>query len=215
MNIILFGAPGVGKGTQAKLLAQRYSIPHISTGDVLREAIKNKTPLGLEAKAIMDKGMLVPDGVMIGMMRDLLNSDRCKNGFILDGFPRTVTQATALDEIFTELRIAPPVVINIELAEEVIINRLGQRFVCRNCGTISNGEVDGVTLSSPCPKCGGTLFQRDDDKPETVKNRLAVYHQSTAPVKEHYTAQGILLTIDGSGSVDAITQRVFGALEKR
>lgn len=214
MNIILFGAPGVGKGTQAKVLAQEFSIPHISTGDVLREAIKNQAPLGLQAKTLMDKGMLVPDDIMIGLIRDLLGSDRCKAGFILDGFPRTAAQAVALDGIFSDLHIAAPSVINIEVEETEIINRLSQRYVCKNCGAITNGEVDHVTLNDPCPKCGGALYQRDDDKAETVKKRLDVYRDSTAPVKAHYESQGILRTVNGSGTVEEITGRVLIALKR-
>jgi adenylate kinase len=213
MNIILFGAPGVGKGTQAKVLADKFSIPHISTGDVLREAIKNQTPLGLQAKSIMDKGMLVPDDIMIGLIRDLLGSERCKTGFILDGFPRTAAQAAALDGIFTELHIAAPAVVNIDVDEKEIINRLSQRYVCKQCGTIFNGEVDHVTLNDVCPKCSGVLFQREDDKAETVKNRLDVYRASTAPVKAHYEAQGLLCTVNGSGNVEQITGRVLAALK--
>lgn len=214
MNIILFGAPGVGKGTQAKVLAQEFSIPHISTGDVLREAIRNQTPLGLQAKSLMDKGMLVPDDIMIGIIQDLLGSDRCKAGFILDGFPRTAAQAAALDAIFADLHIAAPTVINIEVEESEIINRLSQRYVCKNCGAITNGEADHVTLNDPCPKCSGMLYQRDDDKAETVKNRLDVYRASTAPVKAHYETKGLLRTVNGSGTVGEITGLVFTALKR-
>ncbi|MCX6138200.1 MAG: adenylate kinase [Ignavibacteriales bacterium] len=214
MNIILFGAPGVGKGTQAKILADAFSILHISTGDVLREAIKNQTPLGIQAKALMDKGMLVPDNIMIGLIRDLLGSECCTKGFILDGFPRTAAQAEALDRIFAELHIAAPEVVNIDVDEKEIISRLSQRYVCRRCGTIFNGEVDHLTLNDPCPRCSGTLYQRDDDRPETVQHRLEVYRTSTAPVKAHYEAKGLLRTVDGSGNVSQISGRVLDALKK-
>ncbi len=212
MNIILFGAPGVGKGTQAKILSHIYHIPHISTGDILRDAIKEKTPLGLEAKQYMDRGNLVPDDIMIALARNVLETDRCKNGFVLDGFPRTLSQAKALQPIFDELHIKLDKVINIDVDEKEIIGRLSQRIVCRSCGKIYNSELDHFSTSDKCFKCGGELYQRNDDKPETVKERLKVYWAETEPVKQYYEGMGIMRNVDGVGGIVDITLRVLSML---
>ena len=212
MQIILFGAPGVGKGTQAKILSHIYHIPHISTGDILREAITQKTPLGIEAKKFMDHGNLVPDDVMIRMMKELLNSDRTKNGFILDGFPRTVAQAESLDKIFTEHHIPNYKVINIDVDESIIISRLTDRSVCSQCGKIYNYSIDKFKAGDKCFKCGGVIEQRDDDKPETVKKRLEVYQRSTFPVKEYYQKNHGLININGIGEIEDITRRLLQEL---
>lgn len=212
MQIILFGAPGVGKGTQAKILSHIYHIPHISTGDILREAITQKTPLGIEAKKFMDQGNLVPDDVMIRMMKELLNSDRTKNGFILDGFPRTVAQAESLDKIFIEHHIPNYKVINIDVDESIIISRLTDRSVCSQCGKIYNYSIDKFKAGDKCFKCGGVIEQRDDDKPETVKKRLQVYQQSTFPVKEYYQKNHGLININGIGEIEDITRRLLHEL---
>lgn len=212
MRIIFFGPPGVGKGTQAKLLSSRMQVPQIATGDMLREAVTAGTPLGLQAKEIMHSGKLVPDDVMIGIVREVLGSPRCSRGFILDGFPRTLAQAEALTALLEELGIGLDRVINIMVDEEEIIRRLSRRASCMSCGSIFNlGEIapdgDGV-----CPKCGGKLVQRDDDRPETVIKRLSVYRQSTEPVRTYYERQGILVDIQGSGSVKSVHQQILGLL---
>ena len=212
MNIILFGAPGVGKGTQAKILSHVYHIPHISTGDILRDAIKAETPLGVKAKILMDKGNLVPDDVMIGMVTDLLSSERCKNGFILDGFPRTVGQAKALDDIFQKLNIHKFKVINIHVDQKIIIERLSDRFLCAQCGKIYNFTIDKFKAGDKCFKCGGTIYQRDDDKPETVRKRLEIYFETTEPVKKYYSERHALLDINGFGEIEEVTQRLLSAL---
>jgi len=212
MNIILFGAPGVGKGTQAKILSHVYHIPHISTGDVLREAIKAETPLGIKAKVLMDRGNLVPDDVMIGMVTDLLASDRCKNGFILDGFPRTVGQAIALDAIFVSMKIKKFKVINVDVEKSLIIERLTDRFLCAQCGKIYNSTIDKFKAGDKCFKCGGMIFQRDDDKPETVKKRLEIYYETTEPVKKYYEQTHSVINVNGVGEIEEITQRLLTTL---
>lgn len=212
MNIILFGPPGVGKGTQAKILSHVYHIPHISTGDILREAIKAETPLGIKAKVLMDRGNLVPDDVMIGMVTELLASDRCKNGFILDGFPRTVGQASALDVIFGKMEIKKFKVINIDVDKTLIIERLTDRFLCAQCGKIYNSTIDKFKAGDKCFKCGGMIFQRDDDKPETVKKRLEIYFETTEPVKKYYEQTHTVINVDGVGEIEEITQRLLTTL---
>ncbi len=212
MNIILFGAPGVGKGTQAKILSHVYHIPHISTGDVLREAIKAETPLGIKAKVLMDRGNLVPDDVMIGMVTDLLASERCKNGFILDGFPRTVGQAIALDAIFVSMKIKKFKVINVDVEKSLIIERLTDRFLCAQCGKIYNSTIDKFKAGDKCFKCGGMIFQRDDDKPETVKKRLEIYYETTEPVKKYYEQTHSVINVNGVGEIEEITQRLLTTL---
>ncbi|HTR80938.1 MAG TPA: adenylate kinase [Bacteroidota bacterium] len=214
MNIILFGAPGVGKGTQAKILSHVYHIPHISTGDILREAIKEQSPLGRKAQEFMDHGNLVPDDIMIALVKQELSSDRCKNGFVLDGFPRTVAQARALQPIFSELHIALNKVVNIDVEEKEIIERLSRRIVCKGCGKIYNTDLDHFSVTDKCFKCGGELYQRDDDKPETVRERLRVYKAETEPVKKYYEQLGLLANVDGMGGIVDITLRLLSTLKK-
>ncbi len=213
MHIILFGPPGVGKGTQAKILSHIYHIPHISTGDILREAIKEQTPLGKKANEFMEHGYLVPDDVVIGLVDELLGSDRCKNGFILDGFPRTVAQAAALEKMFPKYGIHSYHVVNIYVSEDIIISRLTDRYVCAQCGKIYNFSIDKFKAGDACFKCGGTVYQRDDDKPETVKNRLEVYHTSTEPVKKYYQDHNLFTNVDGVGEIEDITQRLLATLK--
>lgn len=214
MRLLLFGPPGVGKGTQATLLKNKYNIPHISTGDILRQAISEGTELGRRAKQYMDKGELVPDDVMIGMVRDVLNSGNCENGFILDGFPRTVAQAEALDAVFEELHTQLDAVIYFQVDENEIISRLSQRWTCRSCKRIFNEADDSIHRNAACPKCGGELYQRDDDKPEIVKQRLDIYNQSTMPVRNYYEKSGKLIEISGIGEIGEVYNRILAAIEK-
>ena len=204
----MFGPPGVGKGTQAKLLSEEFGVPHISTGDMLRATVTEGTELGKKAKAIMDAGQLVPDDVMIGIVREVLSSSKVKNGFILDGFPRTVEQAQALVTLFDELHIKNYKVINFIVNEAEIIRRLASRLMCVNDGKIYNKLTDGVTTETPCPACGGKLIERKDDTEETVRKRLAVYHSTTEPVMEFYKKRGVIVQIDGMSSVEFVQEEI-------
>ncbi|CUS76890.1 Adenylate kinase [Candidatus Kryptonium thompsonii] len=215
MRLIIFGPPGVGKGTQAQILSQKLNIPHISTGDMLREAVKNQTELGLKAKSFMDKGELVPDDVMIGIIKEVLSSERCKNGFILDGFPRTIAQAEALDKIFEELNIKLDYVISLEVDDDEIIKRLTNRRVCKNCGAVFNLLIDKIPEDNKCPRCGGELYQRSDDNPEVIKNRLKVYRESTQILLEYYAKKGILKSINGVGEISDITEKIYKSIGVR
>jgi adenylate kinase len=198
----------VGKGTQAKLLAEEFGLKHISTGDMLRAAATAGSELGKKAKAIMDTGQLVPDEVMIEIVREVLASPACARGFILDGFPRTLAQARALGNIFAELHIDDFKVINFEVDDEELVRRLSNRLVCRNDGKIFSIENDGVTLTTPCPNCGGKLYQRDDDKEATVRQRMKIYYASTAPVIEYYKNGGVVVNIDGTSSIDVVHREI-------
>lgn len=197
MKIVLLGAPGAGKGTQAVRLAERYNVPHISTGDIFRKNIKERTPIGIEAKSYIDKGQLVPDEVTIKIVRDRLNADDCKNGYLLDGFPRNVLQAKALDE-FSEVEK----VVNIDVPLHKLMNRITGRRVCGKCG--ESYHVDYLDGKKECGKCGGDLMQRADDNEETVRSRLDVYVAQTAPLVDYYKGRGVLVDIDGDGSVDEV-----------
>lgn len=214
MRFILFGPPGVGKGTQAKLLSATFHVPHISTGDMLREAVAAQTELGKKAKVVMDAGQLVSDDVMIGIVREVLASPRCAKGFILDGFPRTVPQAEALAAALAELHIGLSCVIDMEIDEAEVVRRLGSRLTCRSCGRIYNVAIDRLPDRGVCPNCGGVLFQRDDDKPETVKQRLRVYRDATAPVRNFYKRSGLLKHVNGMGSVEEVNAAILAALER-
>lgn len=208
MRLILFGPPGVGKGTQAKLLSEEFGIPHISTGDMLRVAVAEGTDLGKKAKAIMDAGQLVPDDVMIGIVRGVLTSPKVTNGFILDGFPRTAEQAKALELLFAELKITNYKVINFLVDDAEIIRRLSARLMCVNDGKIYNKLSDGVTVGTTCPACGGRLIQRNDDAEGTVRKRLTIYHSTTKPVLDFYKQRGVIVQIDGMSSVDSVNQEI-------
>jgi len=214
MRLIFFGPPGVGKGTQAQLLSSKMKVPQIATGDLLREAVAGGTPLGLQAKEIMHSGKLVPDDVMIGIIRDVLRSPRCARGFILDGFPRTLPQAEALAALLEELGISLDCVINFIVNENEIIRRLTRRVSCSVCGSIFNLGVKDPGGNRVCPTCNGELVQRDDDRPETVIKRLKVYHLSTKPVRSYYEKRGILVDIQGSGSVRLVHEQILGLLKK-
>ena len=209
MNIIMLGAPGAGKGTQAAVLCEHLNIPTISTGNIIREALRTGTEMGLKAKSYMDAGQLVPDEVVIGIVKDRLQEDDCKNGFILDGFPRTIPQAEALDSMGADINC----VIDIEVKDDVIINRLSGRRVCENCGrpyhVVSlKPKVDGV-----CDDCNGALVQRKDDQIDTIKNRLDIYHKETEPLVNYYKAQGKLKVVVGKDTVKETTEAVFKAIE--
>jgi adenylate kinase len=208
MRLILFGPPGVGKGTQAKLLAEEFGIPHISTGDLLRAAGASGSSLGKQAKIIMDAGQLVPDEVMIGIIREVLDSPDVSRGFILDGFPRTLAQAKALSAMFDDLGITDFRVVNFEVDDDEIIHRLNNRIVCDQTGKIYNAEFDNLHPGDPCPDCDGRLVQRDDDTEETVRKRLKVYHSTTKPLIEFYKEIGVVVNVDGTGSIDVVNREI-------
>jgi adenylate kinase len=213
MRVLLFGPPGVGKGTQAKILSGELGVPHISTGDMLRAAVAGGTDLGKQAKAVMDNGNLVPDDIMIAIVRDVLASTHTAGGFILDGFPRTLGQAKALSRIFDDLNIREFKVIDISASDEEIIRRLSNRLVCPKEGHIFNAETDGVSRGEPCPLCGTPLTQREDDREQTVRERLKVYHSTTAPVIHYYRASGVVLSVDGAGSIDVVKREIQRMLQ--
>lgn len=206
MKLIFLGPPGAGKGTQATGVSSKLNIPHISTGDMFRSAIKNETKTGLEAKAYMDKGQLVPDSVVIAMVRERLAMADCEGGYLLDGFPRTVEQAEALEEISS-----PDAVVNIAVADEKLLDRLTGRRVCGKCqGTF---HISKLADEKVCPVCGGELIHRDDDKPETIKKRLMVYHDQTAPLIGYYTGNGKLKTVDGDNRPEDVLKAILASLE--
>ena len=208
MKLILLGAPGAGKGTQAEILSNKCNIPTISTGNILRAAMKNGTPIGLKAKEYVESGKLVPDDVIIGIVKERLAEDDCKNGYILDGMPRTIPQAEALEEAGIEIDCA----LSIELADEKIIERMSGRRTCKDCSTTFHMVYNPPKVDGKCDKCGGELTIRKDDKPETVKDRLDVYHAETEPLKEFYAKRGKLKTVDSQEELDATTALVFQAL---
>ncbi len=212
MKIILMGPPGAGKGTQAEKLVELYQIPHISTGDMFRKAQKEGTELGLKAKSYMDQGQLVPDEVTVGIVKERLAEDDCKDGFLLDGFPRTVQQADALDGILVELGMALDRVVNIEVDKAFLVDRLTGRRVCRACGATFHVTNKAPKVEGVCDKCDGELYQRNDDTVETVSNRLDVYAAQTAPLIEYYQSKGIMSSIDGSKSMEDVLADIRTAL---
>ena len=212
MILILFGPPGVGKGTQAKILSSQMKIAHIATGDILREAVSRATEMGKKAKAFMDRGELVPDDVVIGIIQDRLKEDDARSGFILDGFPRTLPQAEALDRVFQKAGIKVDHVISMEVDEGLLVKRLTSRRVCRNCGSIFNLLIDQLN-DSVCPRCGGELYQRDDDREETIARRFEVYQKQTKPVKDFYRNKNMLVEINGLGEIEEITSRLKSILK--
>lgn len=212
MNIILLGPPGAGKGTQAKRLIDRYGIPQISTGDMLRAAVAEKTALGLEAKKYMDAGQLVPDSVVIGLVKERIQKDDCKKGYMLDGFPRNVSQAETLDKMLAELGQKIDHVVCIEVPEDELIQRLTGRRTCRQCGAGYHVMFDPPKKEGVCDKCGGELYQRDDDNVQTVTSRLKVYKDQTEPLIAYYEKQGKLRRINGLGSIDEIFNRIVAVL---
>lgn len=209
MKIILLGAPGAGKGTQAEVICNRYNIPTISTGNIIREALKTGTEMGLKAKSYMDSGKLVPDDVVIGIIKDRINKDDCKDGFILDGFPRTIPQAEALDNMGIQI----DKVIDIEVPDERIINRMSGRRVCEKCGASYHLEYKKPKVEGVCDQCSGALVQRKDDHPDTVKARLDVYHSETEPLKDYYEKQGKLSVVIGQEEIEDTTRLLLEAIE--
>lgn len=212
MNIILMGLPGAGKGTQASEIVKKFPIPHISTGDMFRKAIKDETDLGKEAKSYMDRGELVPDEVTVGIVKERISEDDAKKGFLLDGFPRTIDQAESLSQIMSELDREIDAVINIEVPEEELMNRLTGRRICEQCGTTYHLVFNPPKVDGICDIDGGKLYQREDDNPETVSNRLSVNVKQSKPILEYYNNKGVLKNIDGSKDIDEVTKDVIDIL---
>lgn len=209
MKIVMLGAPGAGKGTQAKMLANVLNIPHISTGDIFRLNIKEGTELGVEAKRYMDQGQLVPDSLTIQLVVDRLAKDDCKNGYILDGFPRTIPQAESLTEELKKMNETLDFAVNVEVPDENITRRMAGRRACLTCGATYHVEFNPPKSEGICDSCGGELILREDDKPETVQARLGVYHQQTKPLISYYEKEGILVTVDGTQDVDAVFKGIL------
>ena len=212
MRLVLLGPPGSGKGTQAQRLVERYKIPQISTGDIFRQAVRDQTELGKRAKEYMDRGELVPDEVVVGMVEERLGQSDCKNGFILDGFPRTIAQAEALDKLLAGKGEKLDAVLEISVPDEEVVKRLSGRRTCRQCGAMYHIEFNPPKEPGKCDKCGGELYQRDDDKEEVIKSRLQVYHSQTAPLIEYYQKEGLLNKIDGLGGIEEVFARIVDAL---
>jgi len=204
MRLILLGPPGAGKGTQAEKIAKEFNIPHISTGDIFRANIKNETELGIKAKQYIDNGELVPDSVVVAIVEDRIKQDDTKNGFLLDGFPRTENQALALDEVLNELGISLDAVINIKVDSQVLVSRITGRRICKDCGATYHIEFNPPAEEGVCDLCGGELYQRSDDNEDTVQNRIDVYNKQTAPLIEYYSKQDLIITIDGEQAIDKV-----------
>ena len=214
MKIIMLGAPGAGKGTQAQMIADQYHIPHVSTGDIFRANIKNGTELGMEAKKYMDQGLLVPDELTVKILLDRVAEEDCKEGYLLDGFPRTIPQAEVLDKALTELGDAIDYAINVDVPDENIVKRMSGRRACLSCGSTYHMEHIPPKKEGVCDKCGNELVRRDDDKPETVLNRLEVYHKQTQPLIQFYEEKGVLRTVDGTKPMKEVFDSIVEILEK-
>ena len=212
MKIIMLGAPGAGKGTQEKKIAEKYQIPHISTGDIFRANIKGGTELGMKAKTFMDQGMLVPDEITIGMLMDRIGQEDCINGYVLDGFPRTIPQAESLTKALAERGEKVDYAINVDVPDENIINRMSGRRACLGCGATYHITFNPPVKEGICDTCGQELVLRDDDKPETVKKRLDVYHQQTQPLIDYYKNEGILAEVDGTKDMEEVFQDIVKIL---
>jgi adenylate kinase len=212
MKIIMLGAPGAGKGTQAKRIAEKYSIPHISTGDIFRANIKNNTELGQKAKTYMDKGELVPDELVVDLIMDRFKQADAANGYVLDGFPRTIPQAEALDKALEANGESVDFAINVEVPDENIINRMGGRRACVGCGATYHIQFNAPKVEGICDTCGEKLILRDDDKPETVKNRLSVYHDQTQPLIDYYNKKNVLREVDGTQAMDDVFKAIVDIL---
>lgn len=212
MKIIMLGAPGAGKGTQAKRIAEKYGVPHISTGDIFRANIKNGTELGKEAKSYMDQGLLVPDELTVRLLLDRVAQDDCRNGYVLDGFPRTIPQAEVLDAELTKLGEKVDYAVNVDVPDENIINRMSGRRACLNCGATYHIVSIPPRKEGICDTCGSELVLRDDDQPETVKNRLKVYHDQTQPLIDYYQAKGVLRSVDGTLPMEEVFEAIVAIL---
>jgi adenylate kinase len=213
MKLILLGPPGAGKGTQAKTLVERLSVPQISTGDILRAAVKEGTPMGVKAKGFMDAGELVPDAVVVGIVEERLQKEDCASGFILDGFPRTVPQADALSETLSALNKELDAVVSLEVDTEALVSRLAGRRTCKACGAGYHIEFEPSQQAGICDKCGGELIQRDDDKEETIRNRMSVYLDQTLPLVNYYEETGVLARVDGMLPIDEVRAAIFDILQ--
>lgn len=212
MRLVLLGAPGAGKGTQAKMLIEKYTIPQISTGDILRKAVADGTPLGKEAKVIMDQGGLVSDKIVLGLVEERVKQPDCQGGFILDGFPRNTAQAEALDTMLSDMKMPLTVALAVDVDQSELLKRLTGRRTCKDCQQMYNIFFTPPKSDSKCDKCGGDLFQRDDDKEETIKKRLEVYNQQTAPLIDYYFRKNIMKSVQGTGSIEDIFTKVTAAL---
>lgn len=212
MKIIMLGAPGAGKGTQAKQIADKYQIPHISTGDIFRANIKEGTELGTKAKTYMDQGLLVPDELVVELVADRIAKDDCKNGFVLDGFPRTIPQAEALDDALAKMGEKMDYAVDVDVPDENIVSRMGGRRACVNCGATYHIVNIPTKVEGICDKCGKEVILRDDDKPETVQKRLSVYHEQTQPLIAYYQNQGILKSVDGTRPMEDVFAEIVGIL---
>ncbi len=212
MKIIMLGAPGAGKGTQAKKIAAKYDIPHISTGDIFRANIKNGTELGKKAKTYMDQGLLVPDELVVDLVVDRVNQEDCSKGYVLDGFPRTIPQADALTKALAAMGQKMDYAINVEVPDENIVTRMSGRRACVDCGATYHLEYAPTKQEDICDHCGGNLILRDDDKPETVKKRLGVYHEQTQPLIDYYTSEGILREVDGTIDIEDVFTEIVKIL---
>ena len=212
MKVIMLGAPGAGKGTQAIKIAEKYGVPHISTGDIFRANIKNNTPLGQEAKKYMDAGQLVPDELTVKILLDRVANEDCKNGYVLDGFPRTIPQAEVLENALKEMNDAVDYAVDVDVPDENIIRRMGGRRACLKCGNTYHVEYAKPKTEGICDNCGEKLVLREDDKPETVKNRLDVYHQQTQPLIDFYSQRGVLRTVDGTQDIDVVFNAIVDIL---
>ena len=215
MKIIMLGAPGAGKGTQAKKIAEKYGIPHISTGDIFRANIKAETELGKKAKTYMDQGLLVPDELVMDLVVDRLQKDDCEKGYVLDGFPRTIAQAEGLDKALSDLGQKMDYAINVEVPDENIIHRMSGRRACVTCGATYHIEYAPTKVEGICDKCQGELILRADDAPETVKKRLNVYHEQTQPLISYYTKENILVEVDGTMGIDDVFAAIVKILEDK
>lgn len=213
MNLILLGPPGAGKGTQSVFLTERFSIPQISTGDMLRAAVKHETPMGVKAKSFMDSGSLVPDEVVIGIVQERIQQADCEKGFILDGFPRTIAQADALTETLAGIDKLIDCVVSLQVDTEALVERLTGRRTCKQCGKGFHVAFDPPASNGRCTACGGELVHRADDNEETIRNRMSTYHEQTAPLEDYYRKAGSLLVVDGMGSITAVQEQILSRLQ--